>query len=223
MNQYVAYYRVSTQKQGRSGLGLEAQKQYVLQFVRSVQGVLLSEHTDVVSGTKLQRAGLQKAMEQCAESGAALVVAKIDRLSREGFRIMAQLEDVGITYIDATSPQDTDFIKQLKFALAKEERQKISERTRAALQALKARGKTLGSPENLTPAAQVKAVESIKAQARLNRNNRQAHHLALLMRGNGASYSAIARQLNELGYQTRRGKAFTHKQVSRLLSADFFW
>jgi DNA invertase Pin-like site-specific DNA recombinase len=217
MSKFVGYYRVSTEKQGRSGLGLEAQRQAVRQYVAHQGGHLLTEYKDVSSGRRTDRAGLQAAILDCQQHKAVLIVATLDRLSRDGFRILIQLEEAGVSYIDASSPQDNELIKAIKFSFAKDERQKIAERTRAALAVKKSQGVKLGTPDNLTDAGRRVGQQVRQENARLNIRNRQAGKLAKLLHERGESLSEIARQLNAHGFTARRGGTFHPMQVRRLL------
>ena len=219
-NRFVAYYRVSTERQGRSGLGLEAQKRLVSQFIQSYNGKLLEAFTDIESGKKVNRAQLQRAIALCQKEKASLVIAKIDRLSRDGYRILIQLEDAKVSYIDASSPNDDDFIKELRFSWAKEERKKTSERTKAALAEITAKGKKLGSPQNMTYEAQKKGAAQRKQNAKMNENNRRAAAFAQRLRKEGLSFRAIAKELNAHGFKTSQQCSFSAIQVKRVVERD---
>lgn len=214
---YVAYYRVSTEGQGRSGLGLEAQKASILRFLGSLGGRIIEEFTDIQSGKNASREGLQNAIALCVKQNATLVVGKLDRLSRDGWRVLVQLEDSGINYIDADSPNDDEVTKAIKFSLARDERKKISERTKAALQIKKAQGFKLGSPQNLTDEARARGNEGNRRKARSNPNNIRAAAFAMALQGQGLNYTQIASKLNENGFHASRGGEFKSFQVSRIL------
>ena len=214
---YVAYYRVSTEGQGRSGLGLEAQRSSIQRFLGSVGGQIIAEFTDIQSGKQASREGLQQAISICTKQGANLIVGKLDRLSRDGWRVLVQLEDSGIQYIDAESPNDDEVIKAIKFSLARDERKKISQRTKAALQVKKEQGFKLGSPENLTEEARYKGNEGNRLKARSNPNNIRAAAFAKTLRKQGFNYSEIARELNANGFQSSRGGEIHNFQVRRLI------
>lgn len=219
---FVGYKRLSTdrtknKKKGQTGLGLDAQDKYINSFVESVDGKLIAEFTDIESGGKVNRLKLQEAILLCVKENAALVIAKIDRLSRDGFRILVQLEDAGVEYIDATAPNDNDFVKAVKFALARDERQKISQRTKDALQALKDKGVKLGNPQHLTDQAREKAVLSNKFKASTNANNRRASAYATLLREAGMSFRKIASELNMQGFLTSQGKPFHAMSAKRVV------
>lgn len=140
---YIAYYRVSTQRQGQSGLGLEAQQSAVKKFV----GVnpLLSEFVEIESGTKADRPQLRKALAMAKSHKAILVIAKLDRLARNVHFISGLLES-GVQFIAVDMPEADRTFLQMAAVFAEWEARKISERTKAALQAAKDRGITLGSP-----------------------------------------------------------------------------
>jgi len=197
-NRFVVYYRVLTKRQGRSGLGLEAQFRLVAQFVQSHKGKLLDAFTDIESRKKVNREQLQRAIAFCQKEKASLVIAKIDRLSRDGYRILIQLEDAKVSYIDASSHNDDDFIKELRFSWAKEERKKISERTKSALAVLKTKGKKLGSPQNMTYEAQKKGAAQRKQNAQRNENNRRAAAFAGRLRKEGLNFEQLPKSLTHM-------------------------
>lgn len=214
---YVAYYRVSTKEQGLTGLGLDSQRESVRHFVDNVNGNLINELMEVASAKADNRINLNKAIRECQTHKAILVVKKLDRLSRGGFKIAVRLEELGIQYIESDSPNDNELLKNLKLAIAKDERQKISERTKAALTVLKNKGVKLGSPQNLTNAGRVKGAKAMQLKKELNENNRRAKAYASKLKENGLSLRGIADNLNANGFQTARGNTFNPIQVSRLL------
>jgi DNA invertase Pin-like site-specific DNA recombinase len=143
----VGYLRVSTDEQGKSGLGLEAQKMAIESYANSAGALIIGWHTDIMSGKIDARPALHQALKQCRLYNATLVVAKVDRLSRKMSTICTLLEgDVSI--IAADSPNDSTFILHIKASVAQEEREKISQRTKAALAAKKAQGFKLGNPNS---------------------------------------------------------------------------
>ena len=215
--EYIAYYRVSTKQQGLSGLGLESQRDSVKRYIDSVGGKLLNEFKDIASAKDDNRANLNKAIKDCQKHKAILVIKKLDRLSRGGFKIAVRLEDLGVKYIESDSPNDNELLKNLKLAIAKDERQKISERTKAALAELKKKGVTLGRTQNLTQEGRAKGAKAMALKAELNENNRRARAYAKVLRDNGAKLQGIADELNNGGFKTSRGKEFQAVQVSRLL------
>lgn len=146
-NPFVAYYRVSTDRQGQSGLGLEAQRRSVLEMLRGE--VPLAEFTEVETGkgknALLKRPELSRAIALCRQKKATLLIARLDRLARNVHFISGLMES-GIEFRAVDLPSATKFTLHIYAALAEEEGRKISERTKAALQVAKARGKKLGAP-----------------------------------------------------------------------------
>ena len=149
---YIAYYRVSTQRQGDSGLGLEAQQHAVTDFLNGGKWCLLGSFTEVESGKVDERPELAKALAACRVKNATLVIAKLDRLSRNAHFLLG-LRDAGVHFICADMPEATEFTIGILALVAQHEREAISKRTREALQAAKRRGVKLGNPANLTPTA----------------------------------------------------------------------
>ena len=142
--QFVAYYRVSTDRQGRSGLGLEAQREAVQRHLASVGGTLIAEHTEIETGKRNDRPELQKALTACRRRrGTRLVIAKLDRLSRN-VAFIATMMDSNVEFIAVDNPHATRLTLHILAAVAEHEREMISIRTKAALAAAKARGKRLG-------------------------------------------------------------------------------
>ena len=214
----VSYLRVSTEKQGRSGLGIQAQKAIIDSYAEKTDSVIVSEFIDIQSGSTLERKGLLKAIASAKAFNAKLVVAKVDRLSREGFTVLSMLQTEGVQWIEAESPNDSELIRELKFILAKDEREKISTRTKQALQALKAQGVKLGKAENFTAKGREQGGKSMADKARTAKANKQAFYVIAQERDRGFSYRSIALKLNEMGFKTRRGKSFTGVQVKNIES-----
>ncbi|WP_415814909.1 recombinase family protein, partial [Deinococcus marmoris] len=149
----VAYYRVSTAKQGQSGLGLEAQQAAVLAYARSKDLALTLEFTEVETGTrKRRRPQLETALAQTRRVGGVLLIAKLDRLARN-VAVVATLMESGVRFVAVDMPEADNLTIHVMAAVAEREAQLISARTKAALAARKARGLKLGKPENLTPEA----------------------------------------------------------------------
>jgi DNA invertase Pin-like site-specific DNA recombinase len=216
MANFIAYYRVSTTKQGESGLGLEAQKQCVESLVASRDGEILDSFTDIESGNKNERPELQKALRAAKEKGATLVIAKLDRLARNAAFIL-KLRDSGADFVACDIPEANSLTIGIMAILAQQEREMISARTKAALAAKKARGETLGKPENFSLAGRKKGAATMKAKAANNLNNRRATGYAQALREQGLSLQSIADRLNGEGYETARGKAFQKTTVMRLI------
>ena len=210
---YIPYYRVSTVRQGQSGLGLEAQKQSVLSFVGTND--IVAEFTDIESGKSDTRPELLKAIQLSKDTGATLLVAKLDRLSRN-LTFISILQDTKVDFVAVDMPTADRFTISIFASLAQWERDKISERTKSALKALKDRGVKLGTPANLDVDARKKGNLKRKEQALSNGNNQKARMLIKLLSDNGKSLREIADTLNSSGFVTSTGKDFKRETVRRL-------
>jgi DNA invertase Pin-like site-specific DNA recombinase len=213
---YIAYYRVSTQKQGQSGLGLEAQQAAVHGFLGSTIS-LVAEFTEIESGRNNKRPQLLAAVDLAREKGAVLLVAKLDRLARNVV-FLATLMESRIRFKAVDVPQADEFTIHILAAVAQREAEAISKRTCAALAAKKARGFQLGTPRNLTDQARARSIEVRQQNATEQVSNRQARRLCQLLRDQGYSLAQIVAELNNSGYRTRRGKLFYKTAISRLLT-----
>lgn len=213
MKSYVAYLRVSTQKQGQSGLGLEAQRAAVGTFTQAAH--LVGEFVEVESGKKNARPQLQAAMALAKVRGATLLIAKLDRLSRNAGFIF-QLRDAGVDFVCCDMPDANTLTVGIFAVLAQHERETISKRTKDALAAKLAQGAQLGTPANLTPADTQKGRDQSQANAHANEHNERAAAHILLLHEKGFNYSQIAEKLNALRFVTRHGKSFRAEQVKRL-------
>jgi DNA invertase Pin-like site-specific DNA recombinase len=211
---FVAYYRVSTDRQGRSGLGLEAQRKAVLDYLNGGAWELIGEFTEVESGKRSEnRPELSRALEACRRQKAKLVIAKLDRLSRN-LAFIATLMDAGVEFVAVDNPHANKLTVHILAAVAQHEREMISERTRAALQAAKARGKRLGNPR--LPDAQKRGTEAGKAAA----GQFAANVLPVIreIQATGAtSANGIAARLTARNVKTARGGRWTHVQVAAVL------
>ena len=215
---YVAYFRVSTARQGQSGLGLEAQQAAVRRFLPP-GAEHVAEFVEIESGRKNARPQLQAALARARQADAVLLVAKLDRLARN-VAFLAQLMESRVRFQAVDLPAADEFTLHILAAVAQKEATAISTRTRDALAAKKARGFALGTPANLTANARAKALASLQVNAAANVHNRQAAQLAGLLRATGLSLRAIAARLDQSGYRTRRGKAFHPMGVQRLLARE---
>ncbi len=215
MNGFIAYYRVSTQRQGASGLGLEAQKSSVLSFLNN--RTLIAEYTDIETGKNDNRPQLLKAIELAKQSNSTLLIAKLDRLSRN-LTFVSTLMDTKVKFICCDMPDANELTIHIFGALAQWERVRIGERTRSALGALKARGKRLGCPANFTD--EVRSMGPIKMTeiAKANSNNQKAKKLINLLINAGKSLRQVANELNEAGFKTSKGYQFGAEQVRRLVN-----
>lgn len=211
----IAYYRVSTKKQGDSGLGLEAQKASVLAYASKNGLTVASEYTEVETGTKKrQRPQIALALAQAKKSNAVLLIAKLDRLARNVAFVSALMES-GVEFIAVDMPTANKLTIHIIAAIAEHEAQLISQRTKAALQALKERGEKLGKPENMTHDAQITGAKVNQEKA--VKAMQTAAYVAKGLRSKGATLERIASELNDNGYTTRQGKAFTRCTVQRML------
>jgi DNA invertase Pin-like site-specific DNA recombinase len=210
---FVAYYRVSTDRQGRSGLGLEAQQSAVRNYLIGGDWELIGEFTEIESGKHADRPELVKALERCRRQKARLVIAKLDRLSRN-LAFIATLMDSGVEFVAVDNPHANKLTVHILAAVAQHEREMISERTRSALQAAKARGKKLGSPKVREAVVLGNAVIQDNAA-------RFAANVLPVIREIQAfgtrSNAAIAAKLNERRVPTARGGVWTHVQVRAVI------
>ena len=212
---YVAYFRVSTPKQGRSGLGLDAQRTSVNAYVGTT-GLIAGEFTDIESGKKNDRPQLLAAIAYSKQHCAVLLIAKLDRLTRNVAFIFT-LRDSGIEFVCADMPEANTLTIGVMSTMAQYERELIGERTRKALAEKKRQGAQLGTPANLNAAAILKSRQIRQANARQDENNRRAATLARSLRQAGQNWSQIAQTLNDNGFRTRRGKPFHVMQVQRVI------
>ena len=213
----IAYYRVSTGKQGHSGLGLEAQREAVNSYARSHQLQIADEFTDIKSGSKNDRTELGKALRKCRLSGDMLVIAKLDRLSRNALFLMELLESK-VKFVCADMPEANDLTVGMMAVLAEYERKLISERTKAALKAAKARGVKLGNP-NIRAIANQSTAKACQANV-LRAKQRNAELLEVINeieQENGAplTHREMAAKLTAAGYRTARGCEMSAMAVTR--------
>jgi DNA invertase Pin-like site-specific DNA recombinase len=210
----VAYRRVSTQKQSRSGLGLEAQDTAIRLYAAQTGCKVIGEFTDVETGKRSDRPELAKAINCAKRNKAVLVIAKLDRISRKVYFISGLMES-GVDFFAADCPNDDITMTHFRAVIAEDEARKISQRTKAALAVAKARGVKLGTPENLTEAARVKGADE-------NRNQAVTAYALITpliekLRTEGLSMKAIADRLNDGGHVTRTGSPWSAMQIKRVL------
>ncbi|MEQ8440553.1 MAG: recombinase family protein [Alphaproteobacteria bacterium] len=216
---YVAYYRVSTKRQGRSGLGLDAQEKAVADHIAGDGGEVVASFTEVETGKRADRPQLEAAMAECHVRHATLLVAKLDRLARNAHFLLG-LKEAGIEFICCDMPSANRMTVGIMAVVAEEEAKVISDRTKAALAAAKARGVRLGSPGNLTAAGQAKGAQrgSLALQKDADLYAERMRPTLDALKADGITGNRpLARALNERGYPTRRGGTWTPTQVSRLL------
>jgi DNA invertase Pin-like site-specific DNA recombinase len=210
---FVAYYRVSTSKQGKSGLGLEAQQKAVLDYLNGGQWELIEEFTEVESGKRNDRKELAAALKVCKKQGATLVVAKLDRLARNLGFVVALMES-GVEFICCDMPQANKFTIQILAAVAENERDNISARTKAGLAAAKARGVVLGNPD--IDKIQAKGGAATKAKAQQHAENIMPV-IDQIMKAGIVSYRGIAKALEARGLKTDRGGIWGPQQVKNIM------
>jgi DNA invertase Pin-like site-specific DNA recombinase len=210
MTKYVAYYRVSTKRQGQSGLGLEAQQQLVAPYADDI----LHSFTEVESGKNDARPQLDAALALCRETGASILIAKIDRLSRDAAFLMS-LRKAGVEIVAADMPNAGTLEFGIRAVFAQHEREEISKRTKDALAAAKARGVKLGSPNPRAGGFASGAVRREKQQAAAT----QAMPIISALREAGASLRAIASKLNDAGIPTALGGKWYAASVRNIINA----
>jgi DNA invertase Pin-like site-specific DNA recombinase len=222
MKPIIAYIRVSTKRQGRSGLGLEAQLQALADYQRENGVRRLATYKEVETGKSADRPELSKAIAHAKRSGATLVVAKLDRLARNAaFLLTLQASGLPMVFLDL--PGANEFTVGVMALVAQHEARMISERTKAALAAYKRRGGLLGGsrPEcrNLTEKARRKGQKAASLAIAKQAQQAYADLLPTMQewRDSGLSQQAIACQLNAEGQTTRRGKPWSQVQVMRVL------
>jgi DNA invertase Pin-like site-specific DNA recombinase len=208
LQRLVAYERVSTARQGASGLGLEAQRKLIEDFAASQGAEVLARFTEVESGRKADRPELLKALHLAKVTGATLVIAKLDRLSRNGAFLLA-LRDNGVRFLAVDMPEANDLTVGLMALVAQAEREAISRRTKEALAVAKARGVKLGNPngaESLRRAGKGGAALRVAVSANAAAFAADlAPVLADIQAAGHTSLRAIAAELTSRGIRTRRG------------------
>lgn len=214
MGNFVAYYRVSTQRQGASGLGLGAQKTAVQSFVLGVRGQLIGEFEEVESGALKTRPKLNQAIQLAATRKATLVIAKLDRLARN-VHFISRLMESGVEFIAADLPHANKLTIHIIAAVAEYEREMIGKRTKAALAQAKARGVQLGNPNAASQAAKASRIAAKQADEFTTGVWPQFRAAMTVARG---SHTGIARQLNQLAVRTQRDRNWTAAGVGNLLA-----
>jgi len=217
---YVSYLRVSTDRQGRSGLGLEAQRAAVESYLNGGSWTLLEEYVEVESGKKNDRPQLAKALHHARVTGATLVIAKLDRLSRDAHFLLG-LDKPGVDFVAADMPHANRLTVGIMALVAEQEREAISKRTKDALAAAKRRGVKLGNPNGaaaLRRAGKGNAAAVARVQEAAHRRAEDVQPvIEELQQAGVTSLRAIARALNERGIRTPRGGKWHPTGVARLL------
>ena len=218
-NTYVAYLRVSTARQGKSGLGIEGQREAIKRFVAERGGAIIApEFVEVETGKRNDRPELEKAIKRCRLTGATLLVAKLDRLSRNAAFLMT-LRDSGVTFVAADLPEANTMTVGVMAVVAQYEAEAISARTKAALTAARARGTVLGGLRpNAPDVAQFckRANQAVSAKARKDAELRRDVIEALIQES--LSMNAMAARLNAASVRTARRGRWTATAVKRTIA-----
>jgi len=216
---FVSYIRVSTARQGRSGLGLDAQREAVRQFVSSRAGKIIApEFVEVETGKRDNRPELQKALKRCRITGATLVVAKLDRLSRNA-AFLLNLQAGAVPFVAADMPDANETTVGIMAVIAQQERKAISQRTKDALAAAKARKVRLGGRRAGSPRIADYTARSVAARRELAHQNAERVREAIEpLQQEGLSLNAMAARLNADSVTTSRGGVWTATAVKRTLA-----
>ncbi len=217
-NRSIAYLRVSTQRQGASGLGLEAQRTAVMTYLNGAGAELLAEYVEVESGKRNDRPELAKALKSCRLMNATLVIAKIDRLARNAAFLLS-LIDAGVDFVAADMPNANRLTVGVMAMVAEDEAERISARTKAALAAAKARGVVLGNP-NLQPGTATSAAiaRAARSTATTAKAAEYAEVIVDLQHQGHQSLRDLAEGLNARGFPAPRGGTWQATTVKRLLA-----
>lgn len=210
---FIAYYRVSTEKQGKSGLGLEAQRESVLKHVEHEGGTLIAEYSDVISGASETREQLDAALRRCEREKATLIISKLDRLARQ-LSFLAKFIESKVPLVVAELPHANKMLLQMMAVFAEAERDMVSQRTKDALAAAKKRGVVLGNPK--LAEARVSATQARKRKA--DEFASKYCYDVLRWRDKGHTLAAIAERLNDMNRQGPRGGKWYPKSVSNLVT-----
>lgn len=219
-SRFVAYYRVSTQKQGRSGLGLEAQQASVREYLQRVGGADLASFVEIESGRKNDRPKLQAAILRCKQSNAILLVAKLDRLSRNAAFLM-NLKDSGVQFEALDIPGANSMTVGVLALVAQHEAEAISKRTRDALAARRARGLPMGNPRDMSAyqkRASLMGNSANRAKAQDRAKELIAPAIAEARAEGHTSLRQIASYLDAKTIPTPRGKSWTATAVKNTLA-----
>lgn len=220
VGRFVSYLRVSTDKQGKSGLGLEAQRKSVTDFLNGGAWSLVTEVVEVESGKRADRPKLTEALRLCRLHNATLVIARLDRLSRDAHFLLG-LQRAGVRFVAADMPEANEMVVGIMAVMAQAERERISKNTKLALAAAKARGVRLGALKFDHLPAQAGKAAAASASIRSNKAQSRADDLAQTigeLRAEGAvSLRDLAAGLGQRGLTTPRGTAWTATAVRRVL------
>lgn len=216
---FITYYRVSTNKQGVSGLGLEAQKQSAENYIRQNNGNIIGSFTDIESGKKNDRPELMKAIQEAKKKNCKLLIAKLDRLSRNVSFIFA-LRDSGIDFACADMPEMNTLTIGIMATFAQYEREKISERTKEANRVKVERDGEFRKGR-MTIEARLKGLEIRILNAKNNINKMKCRNYAKMLRESGKKLQQIADILNQEGHKTSKGFLFSPKSVQMLIAENY--
>lgn len=205
---FISYLRVSTDRQGASGLGIEAQREAVQQYVASVGGTLLAEHVEIETGRSATRPILLQSIAQCRRQRAVLLIARLDRLARS-VSFVSSLIDTGVEFVAADNPTANKLVVHMMAAFAEFERDQIAARTKAALAAAKARGVVLGSNGKVLAATHRAEADRFAETLR--------HPVQAALEQGAVSLKDVARHLNEAGFTTREGACWSPQSAHRIV------
>jgi DNA invertase Pin-like site-specific DNA recombinase len=204
----VAYYRVSTERQGNSGLGLDAQRSAIREYLRGGTWDLIGEYTEVESGKRANRPQLATALAECKARRATLIIAKLDRLARN-VAFIANLMESGVEFVAADNPHASKLMLHMLAAFAEHEREQISARTKAALSAAKERGVKLGTyATTLAAKKRIEANENAMSYAQI---------IADIQAAGTVTVRGITAELNRRGILSISGRQWHVPTVHRLL------
>lgn len=218
----IAYLRVSTKRQAVSGLGLEAQREAIDRYARERGAEVVNTYTETESGKRTDRPQLERALRDAKAMRATLVIAKLDRLSRNA-RFLLELRDSGVRFVAADMPDANNLTVTILAAVAEQEREAISRRTREALAAAKRRGVRLGNPNGAAALHRARkgnraSLEAIQVRAHSHAEGLR-HVVAELAAEGIVSLGGIAAALNARGYPTPRDSGKWHKSTVKNLLA----
>lgn len=214
MTSFIAYLRVSTQRQGQSGLGIDAQRAAINDYIGSAP--IHGSYTEVESGKRCDRPALQSALTQCRVTGAILIVAKLDRLARD-VAFIANLMNSGVEFVACDMPHANRLTLHILAAVAEDEARRISERTKGALAVARQRGVVLGGFRGTTFSESDRARGRQRQAAIADAKAQQVAPVLAKLRAQGCTtYQSLARQLNDLRIPSAKGHHWSATQVRRV-------
>jgi DNA invertase Pin-like site-specific DNA recombinase len=215
----VTYIRVSTSKQGLSGLGLDAQRAAIAAYAKTANAVIVHEYREVESGRRNDRPELEKALKHARVTGSKLVIAKIDRLSRNA-AFLLKLQDANVDFLACDMPDANALTVGIMALIAQAESQMISDRTKASMQAAKARGMVFGNPNGAASLRRANKGNTATCAAQKERANAHANDLSDtledLVQHGITTLAAQASELNKRGIRTARGGQWHPSTVANL-------